>query len=199
MPPQTTITSTAKWIGTCKAGQQPGDMTLASGAVMNIRDVPGIAGLLPPAQAQATLPPRKPGLWEIRSTFAGGVIPPQSEKHCVNADLDREMMAITGIPREKCTQTVGREGDAYVLAGRCAGAIATRARVVISGDFQSAISAQISLRREDGEPLAPGLLNDLKAQQDLRWVSACDADMQPGDILLSNGTKQNIREMRGKR
>jgi hypothetical protein len=198
MPPETVITSTAKWIGARKLRQRPGDMTLANGMQMNIKDEPRVARLLPP-RAEVNLQTRKAGLWELRSTFAGDVLPPQSQKQCVSAELDRAMItATTNDPRSTCTQTVEREGDAYVLAARCTGTIATSARAVISGDFERALEARITVRRQDGEPIAPGLPSELIARQDQRRLSDCTADMRPGDVVTADGTKTNVGDRRAK-
>ena len=36
-----TITTTAKWLGPCLAGQKPGDVVMPSGQTMNLNDLPG--------------------------------------------------------------------------------------------------------------------------------------------------------------
>jgi len=46
------------------------------------------------------------------------------------------------------------------------------------------------MTREDGQPLAHGLPNPLSARQEARWLSACPADMRPGDMLMPDGTKE---------
>ena len=48
----------------------------------------------------------------------------------------------------------------------------------------------ITMTREDGQPLAHGLPNPLSARQEARWLSACPADMRPGDMLMPDGTKE---------
>lgn len=202
MPPETTVVSTAKWIRECRSTEKPGDMMLADGTRLNIRSVPGVAHLLQtapasaaPAPVQATLPVRKAGLWELRSIFASDALPPQSQRQCVNAEVDAEMiMTSSSNPADTCTQTVERDGSGYVIAGKCVGRITTLARAVITGNFESALTAQITVQREDGEPLATP--NRIVARQDQRWLSACTSDMQPGDIVTADGTKRNIREMR---
>jgi hypothetical protein len=35
------MTIEATWLGPCKADQKPGDMVMANGMKMNIRDMPG--------------------------------------------------------------------------------------------------------------------------------------------------------------
>jgi hypothetical protein len=33
--------------------------------------------------------------------------------------------------------------------------------------------------------------------QDAKWTGPCGADMQPGDVILGNGMKMNVRQMMG--
>lgn len=198
MPPETVFNTAAKWIGACRAGQRPGDMTLANGQYMNIRDVPGVANLLTreTRRFDVALPVRKAGLWEIRSTFAGGVLPPQTQKQCVNAELDRAMMVSrSSDPATTCSETIGREAHDYVLTTKCTGAGATVARAVLGGDFERALNARISVRRADGQAIAPGLPVELVATQEHRWVSACESGMRPGDMIGADGKKTNIRDV----
>lgn len=35
------VTSTGRWVGQCAAGQKPGDMIMANGQTLNIKDMPG--------------------------------------------------------------------------------------------------------------------------------------------------------------
>lgn len=45
---QTThMTISAKWLGACKPGQQPGDMIMSNGMTMNIRNLPGMGAGVP--------------------------------------------------------------------------------------------------------------------------------------------------------
>jgi hypothetical protein len=88
-------------------------------------------------------------------------------------------------------------GNSYVTEGRCIGHLTTLARAVTSGDFQQELTSEITMTREDGQPFGPGLPNALSARQEARWLSACPADMRPGDMLMPDGTKSSFREVRG--
>lgn len=191
MPPETEINTLARWVGACRAGQKPGDMILANGQFMSIRDIPELASRLAPEapRAHVELPFRKAGLWEIRSSFLGGVLPAQLQKVCVNLEVDHAMMlARSSNPDSKCTNEVEQEGVDYVLNARCTGPNATLTRAVISGDFQSALTTRITTRSANGEPLF-GIINELVATQEHRWLSDCDPDMQPGDTIGADGKK----------
>ena len=204
IPPEMTITRTVRWIGACRADQKPGDMVLPNGARMNIRNVPGAADLLPPpaaspADSPATvMPARKPGLWEIRSRFVDDVLPASVEKLCISPEIDREINTFANnAPGAVCTQRLERAGDSYVTAGKCVSAGRTMlARSTIVGDFQTALTSEITMNREDGQPIGPGLPNELVVRQDWRWLTACSADMRGGDILLPDGTRKHFRDLR---
>jgi hypothetical protein len=197
MPPETVFNTSARWVGACLFGQKPGDMILANGQRMNIRDVPEVAARLPPEPPRfnVVLPVRKAGLWEIRSSFLGGVLPGQSVRACVSLEVDRAMiMARTTDPAAKCAETIEEEGFDYVITAKCTGANATVSRAVISGDFQSALTTRITIRREDGERML-GVFAELVATQEHRWVSDCEDGMQPGDMIAADGKKTNIRDV----
>jgi len=197
MPPETVFNTSAQWVGACPVGQRPGDMILANGQFMNIRDIPEVAARLPPepVRAKPALPFRKAGLWEIRSSFLGGVLPGQYQKVCVNLEVDRAMFASRSTdPAAKCTDDVEQEGIDYVMTSRCTGADAVITRSVISGDFQSAFTTRITTRRANGERLL-GIFSELVATQEHRWLSDCEADMRPGDMIGADGKKTNIRDV----
>ena len=50
MPKESKTSVDAKWVGPCKAGQQPGDMTLETGQTVNIKQMmqPGPSGTVQP-------------------------------------------------------------------------------------------------------------------------------------------------------
>src|SRR5262249_11459256 len=63
------LTVEAKWLGACKADQKPGDMIMAGGQQVNIRDLQNMPGMpggakkeerSPPAEAERTVQPNSP-------------------------------------------------------------------------------------------------------------------------------------------
>jgi hypothetical protein len=193
MPPETVFNSSARWAGACLPGQRPGDMILANGQFMNIRDIPEVATRLPPEapRSNVSLPVRKAGLWEIRSSFHNAFLPGQYQKVCVNLEVDRAMMMSRSTdPAAKCTDEVEQDGVDYVINARCTGPNATFTRAVVSGDFQSAFTTRITTRLANGERMF-GLFSEMVATQEHRWLSDCHPDMRPGDAIGADGKKIN--------
>ena len=52
IPRDTATTIEAKWLGTCKGDQKPGDIMMPGGVKMNIKDMEKLKGLLPKPQAK---------------------------------------------------------------------------------------------------------------------------------------------------
>ena len=46
--------------------------------------------------AAIDMPERKAGLWELKMTFEGGNLPPQTVEHCIDAETDKLMSATGG-------------------------------------------------------------------------------------------------------
>ena len=71
-----------------------------------------------------------------------------------------------------------------------------RTHGVISGDFNSAYTVKVSSKREGG-PAVPGRPADGTSNMTMeaKWLGACKADQKPGDMIMSNGMKMNIRDI----
>ncbi len=66
---------------------------------------------------------------------------------------------------------------------------------VVTGSFNSAYTVNVDTKREGG-PAVPNLPAESKMQIDAKWLSACAADQKPGDIIMANGRKMNILDMK---
>jgi hypothetical protein len=152
-----------------------------------------------PAQA-LDLPARKPGLWEIKMTFEGRSLPPQTSQHCIDAETDKLMSAFgNNNAREACSkQDVQRVGATIVVDSVCKfGDATTTSHSVVSGDFNSAYTVKVASKREGGRAM-PGMPADGSSNMTIeaKWLSACAADQKPGDIIMAGGRKMNILDMR---
>ena len=88
-------------------------------------------------------------------------------------------------------------GDTYVIDSVCKmGPSTNTTHSVIAGDFNSAYSVKLSSVTSGG-PNLPGARPDGKTEMTIeaRWTGACKPDQKPGDIIMSNGMKMNIRDM----
>jgi hypothetical protein len=64
----------------------------------------------------------------------------------------------------------------------------TTSHIVMSGDFQSSYSMQITSDTTGGPPKMPG---HSVMTQTATWMGACSAGMQPGDMIMPGGMKIN--------
>ena len=141
------------------------------------------------------LPPRKPGLWEIQSSMQGLSQKMPSAKQCVDASTDLEMrnLAQTG-PGSACSkQETKKVGDTYVTDAVCnMGGSTITSHSVASGDFASGYHVEATSKM-DPPMMGRGSTNVIV---DAKYLGECPADLKPGDILMSNGQKMNISDIK---
>ena len=116
-----------------------------------------LASLATPAVA-FEMPPRKPGLWELKMIMQGQTSPMQTFQHCIDAATDKQMSAMaTGMTSQCAKQDVKQAGNTITVDSVCdmgLGKMASQA--VITGDFSSAYTMTIHSKREGG-PSIPGI------------------------------------------
>jgi hypothetical protein len=147
--------------------------------------------------AAEDMPPRKPGLWEIKMTMEGAGMPPMTSHHCVNAETDQLMNTIGGgVSQGMCSkQDVKRVGNSLVVDSTCSiGGITTTSHGVMTGDFNAAYTVKVSSKREGGPPQAGPA--ETRMQIAARWTGPCKADQKPGDIIMPFGIKVNILDLK---
>jgi hypothetical protein len=145
------------------------------------------------------VPPRKAGLWEMKMVFEGRNMPPHVSQHCVDAETDKLMNAFgNSATKDMCSKMETQKvGDTYVVDSICKmGPSTNTTHSVIAGDFNSAYTVKLSSSTTGG-PNLPGARPDGKTEMTMeaRWTGACKADQKPGDIIMSNGIKMNIRDI----
>jgi Protein of unknown function (DUF3617) len=94
-------------------------------------------------------------------------------------------------------QDVSRVGNTIVVDSVCqVGGTTTTSRGVITGDFNSAYTIKSTSKREGG-PAIPGMPKDGTTSMtiDAKWTGACKADQKPGDMIMADGRKVNIRDL----
>ena len=149
-----------------------------------------------PAYADDSPPQRKPGLWQVDMTMAGGQMPPQQMKMCIDADTDAQMFKMGAVASQgMCSKPeIHRSGDTMTSNSTCKmdqTQITTQAVTKFTGDsaYHTDINSKFS-------PPMRGR-SDSNMMQDAKWVGACPADMVPGDVQMANGMKMNIKQMMG--
>ena len=141
--------------------------------------------------AALDMPARKTGLWDVKLTFEGKTMPPHATQHCIDAETDKMMSALGGdMGKDMCpTQDIKQSGGTLTIDSICnMQGRKTTSHAVVTGDFNSAYTVKVS-SQADGAPTATAMIIDAK------WLGACKPDQNPGDIIMGNGMKMNIRDM----
>lgn len=137
-------------------------------------------------------PPRKTGLWILTVQAAAG--PPATMKMCIDPDTDQIFHKIGSDLRAKhCAQNdVKVDGDTVTAESECkigSSTVSTTAVTKFDGDtaYHSDITTYID----------PAILgkSDATVTQDGKWSGDCPADMKPGDFVLANGIKVNVKTL----
>ena len=148
--------------------------------------------------AALDLPARKVGLWELKMAFEGGNMPPQTMQQCIDAATDKMMNSIGGSMRqEMCSkEDMQKVGNTIVVDSVCQlGPMTMTSHAVITGDFNSAYTVKVTSRRSGG-PAIPGMADgSSNMTMDAKWLSTCKPDQRPGDIIMADGRKMNIRDL----
>jgi hypothetical protein len=146
--------------------------------------------------AAAELPPRKPGLWELKMNFARNA-PPQVMQQCTDASTDKLMHSTSGnsgAPENCSKRDISTSGNQTVIDSVCTVSGKTMiSHTVVTGSFDSAYVMNITTK-SDG-PLAPGEMSELSMTLQGKWLGPCAADQKPGDMIMPGGMKINVIDM----
>lgn len=144
------------------------------------------------------MPPRKAGLWELKMNMEGRSMPAQTFQHCIDAATDKAMNDVGGgMGGAQCSkQDMQRSGNTITVDSVCnIGGATTTSRATVTGDFSSGYTVKVTSKREGG-PAVPGMPTETNMTIDAKWTGPCKADQKPGDVVMANGTKMNLMEMR---
>jgi hypothetical protein len=150
-----------------------------------------------PAAAQ-DIPMRRAGLWDVTITHDGANAPPQTMQQCTDADTDKMMNAFGGaISADLCSQQeVKKVGATLVITATCqVGQMKSISQSVVSGDFTSNYMVKVTSKIE-GAPAAAQAMAGGTTTIQAKWVGACKAGQQPGDIIMANGQTMNVRDLK---
>lgn len=144
-----------------------------------------------PALAQGLdIPPRKAGEWKIEMVPEKAA-PAMTFQLCLDAATDAALMqAGAGMAGGQCTVSAPvQEGGGIAFDGSCdMGGMKTTSHTVLTGDFQSSYSMQIT---SDVEGAPAGMPKHSVITQNATYVGACPAGMAPGDMVMPGGMKVN--------
>jgi hypothetical protein len=152
------------------------------------------------ACSAADLPMRKPGLWEITMNSGNPKIPPRVEKVCLDAATNQLLYKVgAGASQKMCSKVdIQNSGGKVVVDSQCTlgqTKASTHSVTTMAGD--SAYHTDLSVHYD------PPLFgkSDSTLTHDAKWVGACPADMQPGDVTVAPSAgmpipmKMNLNDM----
>jgi hypothetical protein len=154
----------------------------------------GCAVLLLAAAANAAetdFPARKPGLWELKMVPETAKAAPQiTMQLCVDAASDHAIMTAGLAMGGSCTVNRSQSGAALQFDATCdRDGRHTVSHTTITGDFQSAYQLKVVSDSEGGNPALP---KHSAITQEAKWLGACPAGMNPGDMVMPGGHKMNV-------
>ena len=152
-----------------------------------------MAAATPGARA-AELPIRKAGLWEMKVLRTGSPMPEMTMQHCTDETTDKQMStAFSPLSKEICSKNdVLQTATGYATDSVCSvGGAAMTSHSDITGDFNSAYTVKTTTHSDRG----PAGLHDVTMAIEAKYLGACKPDQKPGDIVMPNGFKLNVKDM----
>ncbi len=157
-----------------------------------------LTAIVTPALAQS--PPRKAGLWEEAVTRhivdgrdrTAEMAQFAVTKYCVDADSEQRTAAMGARLNPARCERLGSQqiGATTVSESACKfGGASTRIQRVTMKNSDVAYTVLTSFRREGGTP------SETQTTIEATWTGECAPDQKPGDIISSNGTRNNIGDL----
>jgi hypothetical protein len=137
----------------------------------------------------ADAPGRKPGLWEVKTAIEGQGRA-VTVQQCIDAATDQMLQASAGpfsAPLCKGREVTKSDAGMTIDTDCSLNGKAATAHAVVTGNFDSAYTMTVTA---EGGALPP-----VKMTMEGKWLSACAAGQQPGDVIMANGIKVNIPEL----
>lgn len=159
--------------------------------------------VITPALAQ--MPPRKAGLWEevvTRQTRDGRdqasqITPFRLSQYCIDAAAAEQMSAMgSRLNPAMCSKSgVQQLGSTIVIDSACkVGEATMKHQRVVTSSSDTAYTMIVSSKRE-GPSAVPGTSVEMQMTIEAKWTGDCKDDQRPGDMVMTNGTKYNIRDV----
>jgi hypothetical protein len=149
--------------------------------------------LLPIGMALAANPPDvKEGLWSIHTqttNIPGNVKSDSTSTICRNHAYDQYTNGLAKNVKGCTMSNENYEGNKYTMDMRCtigATTIESKGTVTYSGDTSTHSESQATYT-----PAMAGMTSTTTIQ-DQKYIGACPAGMQPGDMMLPNGTINHL-------
>jgi hypothetical protein len=137
----------------------------------------------------ADLPARKPGLWEVKTTIDGHGRA-VTVQQCIDAATDQMLQSSAGpFSAPACPEREVKKSDNGVtIDSHCNfNGKPASAHAAVTGSFDSAYTMTVTSEGAD--------LPAMTMTSEGKWLGACAAGQQPGDVVMANGVKVNIPEL----
>jgi hypothetical protein len=159
-----------------------------------------VLAILVPSVASAAIdmPARKAGLWQLTMIFEGRNLSQQNIKQCIDAATDKQMNSMGGqFQKENCSkQDMQHVGNTIIVDSVCKmGPGTSVTHAVMTGDFNSAYKVTVESKHEGAAMPGMPTGGTSKMTIEAKWLGPCAADQKPGDMIMGNGMKMNIRDM----
>lgn len=137
-------------------------------------------------------PPRKPGFWVLTVQHAAGKL--ATMKMCIDSDTDQLFHKFgTDLTAKHCTRSeIKTNGNTVTSESECkigGSTITTKDVLTFDGDT--------AYHSEAISHFSPALFGktDMTMTQDGKWSGDCPEGMKPGDLVLANGFKLNVKTL----
>lgn len=165
--------------------------TLQGNARLHVAlSIGAVFGVLAASHASAAdAPARKPGLWEVKTAIGdhGRAVTVQQ---CIDASTDQMLQSSAGpFSLPACTSREVKTSDSgMTIDSKCKfNGKPASAHADIAGSFDSAYTMTVTAEGSD--------LPATKMTMEGKWLGACAAGQQPGDVIMAGGVKVNIPEL----
>lgn len=142
------------------------------------------------AAAADTLPARKAGLWESKTSGAGPAGAALTVRQCIDANTD-ELAQAAVQPGATCSKREVRKVAAgYEFESVCkVSEMAVEAKGLVTGDFVTNVKLEMTTTMSG----IPGMPSGISTKMviDNRRLGECEAGQKPGDVVMPNG--RNVR------
>jgi hypothetical protein len=146
------------------------------------------------AAMAADLPQRKPGLWDVTLSMPNGRTSAQAMKFCTDAATDASLyQAGMNAAQGMCSRNdVTRAGNIVTIDTECKmGDMTVKSHAVMTFTSDTAYTTNIQTHFD---PPMMGR-SESSMTQEAKWAGACPADLQPGDMVMPNGMKMNMKSL----
>jgi hypothetical protein len=137
-------------------------------------------------------PAMKAGLWESTVMREGAAQKLGTTRMCMDAAVQKEMMDMRmGTMKSMCQKNdIRRDGNKVYSDSECKlgdSTMKASSVTVFTGDTAYHVESKSTY-----DPPKPGIPSG-KMTIDGKWAGACPAGMRPGDVVLADGRKVNMR------